>query len=482
MATSLKEKSLSIAQMIVFICVLTFSTNVFAMGWMPDQKPETEVVTIATSNLLGNKGEIVLINADDLNQKALTLSGINKPQKIVLTSDGTRAFVTGGEDSKFCMVDLVNKSTQMIALESHFLEIRRTRDMALSADESKLIVLTYTHLTNVNSNIEIYDTNSLEMIKSFKINQGLTDLFRGFRITIDPKKDVIYMIATSIGGHIFAQVRAYTFDGQLTGESHKIDSDILDLNNYDIAISPQGDLLMVVSNKIYPFKVNENGLEALNPIGGSDSEQDTWYAGKTKILFTQNSGMIYVNSSGIRIPGVTNVGGSSVCLSKDSVLENDENPFVFSLVDFFNDGFINWIVDQMGDTVNDVADIIDPGQLYGIADSTIEENTCYMVISSVTSLASDASKITDGKYILVIFKTLPLVGNVWVGGRILSHYPNSIAVDPGNDVLSISYWWEKKVGLYYRYKGLGWLLSEEEIVSLEQYPNTIGIENVPSPW
>jgi hypothetical protein len=81
-----------------------------------------------------------------------------------------------------------------------------------------------------------------------------------------------------------------------------------------------------------------------------------------------------------------------------------------------------------------------------------------------------------------MFHRLPLVGNVWVGGRVLSHYPNSIAVDPGNDVLSISYWWEKKVGLYYRYKGLGWLLSEEEIVTLEQYPNKIGIENVPSAW
>ena len=482
MKSNIKKNAQKIIECLIFIYLIAFTTNVFSMGYFPDEDPETEVVAAATSDLIGNKGSIVLVNADDLMQTPVDLSGINEPKKIIMTSDGKKAFVSGGEDSKFCVVDLVNKTTKMISLESHFLEIRRVRDMALSNDEKKLLVMTYTHLTNAKSNIEIYDTSSLEMISSFKVNKELTDLYRGFKMTIDQTRDVIYLVATTIGGHIWAQVRAYKFDGNMIGEPMKIDSDILDLNNYDIAISPQGDLLIAVSKKIYPFKVSDKGLEALNPIGGSDSKDDSWFAGKTKILFTKSSGMIYINSSGIRIPGVTNIGGSSICLSKDSVLQNSEDPFVFSLVDFFNDGLINWIVDQMGDDINKAADFFDPGQLYGIADSTIEENTCYMVISSVTSLAADATDITDGKYILVIFKTLPLVGNVWVGGRVLSNYPNSIAVDPGNDVLTLTYWWEKKIGIYYRYKGLGWLLSEEEIINLDKYPNLIGIENVPSAW
>jgi hypothetical protein len=476
------KKTLTIIPCILSICILTIISNSFAMGYFPDQDPETEIVTIATSDMMGNNGSLVLVNADDLMQSPLTLSGINEPDEVLVTNDGTTAFVSGGEDSKICVVDLINKTTQFITLESHFLEMRRVRDMALTSDGTKLIALTYTHLTNAKSNIEIYSTETMEMISSFQIHQGLTDVYRGFRITIDPTKDVIYMIATSIGGHIWAQVRAYSFDGQMIGAPQKIDSDILDLNNYDIAVSPQGDLLLAVSKKIFPFKINNIGLEALNPISGSGAENETWYAGKTKILFTKDSGMIYVNSSGIRIPGVSNIGGSSVCLSKDRIMDNDQDPFVFSLVDFFNDGLINWIVDQMGEDINKVTDLLDPGQLYGIADSTIEDNTCYMVISSVTSLAADASDITDGKYILVIFKTLPLIGNVWVGGRILSHYPNSIAVDPGNDVLTVSYWWEKKVGIYYRYKGLGWLLSEEEMITLDQYPHAVGIENVPAVW
>jgi len=482
MKAFLNPKKVSIILITLSLGLFTIITNGFAMGYFPDEDPETEVVTIATSDVIGNKGSIVMVNADNLIQSPATLSGINEPDEILITPDGKTAFVSGGENSKICAVNLINKTIQYITLESHFLEIRRVRDMALTSDGSRLIVLTYTHLTNANSNIEIYNTNTLERMSSFKIHQGLTDLYRGFRISIDPTRDVIYMVTTSIGGHIWAQVRAYSFGGMMIGESQTIDSDILDLNNYDIAISPQGDLLLAVSKKIFPFKVTDTGLQPLNPIGGESSENETWYAGKTKILFTQNSGMIYINSSGIRVPGVTNIGGSSVCLSKDRILENDDDPFVFSLVDFFNDGLINWIADQMGDDVNKVTDLLDPGQLYGIADSTIEDNTCYMVISSVTSLAADASEITDGKYILVIFKTLPLVGNVWIGGRILSHYPNSIAVDPGNDVLTLSYWWEKKVGIYYRYKGLGWLLSEEEIIPLDQYPHAVGIENVPAVW
>jgi len=480
MKKEFKIKTLKIF-VIVFGSLFILSTTAWSMGWMPNQEPETEVVSIATSDVLGNNGTIVMVNADDLTQSPVNLSGINEPKEILMTPDGKQAFVSGGESKCFCVVDLINKTTQLIDIESHFLEIRRIRDMALTKDGGRLIILTYTHLTNANSNIEIYDTTSLEMISSFQIHQSITDGYRGFRLTVDPTRDVIYMIATSIGGHIWAQVRAYTFDGELIGEKHKIDSDILDLNNYDIAIAPQGDLLIAVSNKIIPFKVTDAGLEALNPVGGGDDD-NSWYAGKTKILFTKDSGMIYVNSSGIRIPGVSNIGGSSVCLSKSHILNNDENPMVFSLVDFFNDGLINWIVDQMGEDINKVTDLLDPGQLYGIVDSTIEDNTCYMVISSVTSLAANASEITDGKYILVIFKTLPLVGNVWVGGRILSQYPGSIAVDPGNDVLVVSYWWDKEVGLYYRYKGLGWLLSEEEIVPLEQFPNALGIGNVPAVW
>ena len=72
--------------------------------------------------------------------------------------------------------------------------------MDLTADGSKLLLLTYAYPTNVSSHIEIYNTGDLTLSNSFSIPQGIFDTYRGYRFTVDPTRERIYLIATTIGG------------------------------------------------------------------------------------------------------------------------------------------------------------------------------------------------------------------------------------------------------------------------------------------
>jgi len=342
--------------------------------------------------------------------------------------------------------------------------------MALSADGTKLVVGTWSVFNG--GHIEVYDTSTLGLTISFKLFSGLTDPYKfGNKLVLDPKHDVVYVITTTgiIGTN--PQVRGFNLsNGSIFDSGKEIESDeIITYGNYDIAVAPQGDLLLAVSKKIFPFKITDTGLEALNPIEGKSG--DTFY-GKTKILFSKNWGRVYVNSAGFYLPVLFNLGGSAYCLDKAKILANDPNPYVFSLVDFVHDDLIKWIVGLLS---QDIENIIDPAQLYGIADSAIEGDTCYMVIASVASTALDLTGLQGGKYILAIFKTLPLVGNVWVGGKIIDWYPSNIGVNPANITLILSYFWRNQVGVYKRNPVLGWPLTSEKLIDIGNYPRALDI-------
>ncbi|MCD6571536.1 MAG: hypothetical protein J7L53_12615 [Deltaproteobacteria bacterium] len=434
------------------------------------------VTIVATADLLGDNGQAALINTDEPDETPIIVDIVENPSKILCSLDGTKAYVIGSADDEFSVIDLMTKTSEFVDIEEHLLQTRRIWDMGLSADGSKLIVGTRP-LLNYTSNIEIYDTASLELLGSFSISLNPLDPYRGRKLVVDPQKEAIYVIATALLGTV-AQVRAFAFDGTVLDAGKPIDSDLLDLNNYDIAISPDGDLLLAVSTKIFPFKVTDDGLEALNPIAGKGEGDNYKYYGKTKILFTKNYNMIYVNSAGLYIPGLCNIGGSCVCLDKQKILNNDEDPFVFSLVDFVNDDLIKWIVGMLDENIED---IIDPLQLYGIADSAIEGDTCYMVIASVKSMAFDLTGLQGGKYILAIYKTLPLIGNIWIGGKVIDTYPNNIAVNPEKDSMVLSYFWKNKIDIFERNPLLRWLLTSSTQVDLNNYPWALDMASVPLP-
>jgi hypothetical protein len=418
---------------------------------------------VATSDLLtGNNGKVVLINTDDLTQVPVTVDGVNGlSQQVIVSPDGATAYVCNAlGDNRICIVNLLNQSSAYLDLDN------AVWDMALTADGAKLVVGKQSTIDV----IEIYDTVTLDLLQSFAIAPNVLDYFQGRKLVLDPEREVIYLIATN--WLLQSQVRAYTFDGTMLGDGYAIDSDLPVVDDYDIAIAPAGDLLLAVSSKIYPYTVSDAGLTALDPIDAKVSGNKGTLFGKTKILFTKNTNMVYVNSAGLWVPPF-NLGGSAYCLDKEKILANDPNPFVFSQVDFFQDAFIKWIVGLLS---KDIADIIDQVSLYGIADSTVEGDTCYMVIASVGSWALDLAGEANGKCILSIFYTLPVINlNVWVGGKIFDTYPSAIGINRANDTLVLSYFWKNQVGVFKKDPILGWLLTEETKIDLGNYPKALSM-------
>jgi len=420
---------------------------------------------VATSDMLtGDNGKVVLINTDDLTQAPVTVDGVNGLfQQVIVSPDGATAYVYSAiGDNRICIVNLLNQSSSYLDLD------HAVWDMALTADGAKLVVGKQSTIDV----IEIYDTVTLDLLQSFPLAPNLLGYCQGRKLALDPKREVIYLIATTVLQQ--AQVRAYKFDGTMLGDGHAIANDLAlpVLDDYDIAIAPAGDLLLAVSSQIYPYLVSDAGLADLNPIPPQVSGYEGTLWGKTKILFTKNTNMVYVNSAGFWLPPF-NFGGSAYCLDKQKILTNDPDPFVFSLVDFFHDDFIKWIVRLLSE---DIEDIIDPASLYGIADSTISGDTCYMVIASVASMALDLTGLTNGKCILAIYHTLPGTHfNVWVGGKVFDAYPSAIGINRANNTLVLSYLWKNQVGVFKKDPFLGWFSTEETKIDLGNYPKALSM-------
>jgi len=414
---------------------------------------------VVTADFSGDNGQVVLINTDDLTQAPVTVDGVNGPfQQVIVSPDGATAYVCSAfGDNKICIVNLLNQSSSYLNLD------HAVWDMALTADGAKLVV----GIQSLPDIIEIYDTVTQDLLQSFSLSGPIN---QGRKFVLDPEREVIYVIATNL--LLGAQVRAYTFDGSLLGGGYAIDSNLPVVDDYDIAIAPTGDLLLAVSSQIYPYLVSDAGLTALNPIPPKVSGDQGTLFGKTKILFTKNTNLIYVNSSGLWLPPL-NLGGSAYCFDKQKILANDPDPFVFSQVDFFQDDFIKWIVGLLSE---DIADIIDPLALYGIADSMISGDTCYIVIASVGSWALDLTGLTNGKCILSVFKTLPGINlNIWVGGKIFDTFPNAIGVNRANNTLVLSYFWKNQVGVFKKDPALGWLLTEETTMGVGNFAKSLSM-------
>jgi hypothetical protein len=314
------------------------------------------------------------------------------------------------------------------------------------------------------------------------------DPFRwAWKFAVHPTLDVIYVLAAD---GINARVRAYsTIDGTLLGgmEYPIANSGIANLLDYKLAISPQGDLLLALSSKTFPFAINPDGSLKVLYDTNSDgiSEGIDWQAndnatlfGKTDVLFSKTNGIIYINSAGLHI-GIFNLAGGSVCMSKAKILAENANPYIYSLTDFVDD-LLPWIVKQLG--YPNIADLIDPLQLYGISASVMVGNTCFMFIAPIVSIETESLTIPN---IMAVFNSV-FTGFTpfWVGGMVTTTYANNMAVNPAMTTLCLTNKWAKSMDVWSKNPILGWAgMKKKGTIDFgeDTYPQTLGMANLAKP-
>ncbi|WP_152004389.1 hypothetical protein [Desulfoluna spongiiphila] len=459
-----------------FLALLLCTTAVLA-----GCREDTAVISTTNLPLGGTEGQTLLLNTNDPDEVAPVV--IDTPGCAVVSvrsADEKKVFIaqrrTGND--VISVVDADSKTASELAIESHTLQVRHIWDMVLSGDGSKLVVGTR-NSAFTSCEVEIYDTASLNRLASFSLKRFWADYYRiGQKLAVNPVKDELYAMVK--GDEIQdVRIRAVSFDGTFLGEDLTMNADHWDYN-YGFGVSSNGKLLIGVSDKIYPFEATDEGLVPLPPIAGDDDEEFA-YHGKVKVLFAEDFSVVYITSSGVYLPGTTNLGGVCSVLNVSKILAGDPDPFIHSTVDFIYDDFITWVAGNLSSTVGD---LLDPLQLYGIADACMVGNTCYMVIASVAGLGTDMADITDGKYILSAFETMPLGGQVWLGGKVLTRYPSSLSVNGAGDTLVITYPWDKAIDILK--KSGSWLtpsstpvdLDALEILGAETYPKTVDMTAV----
>ena len=426
-------------------------------------REDTAVISTTDLPVGGTRGATVLINTNTPEKVApMVLDTPGLPLVSVLSRDMKRVFIArriSGNDAVF-VVDTDTKTVSEMAIESHTLQLRKIWDMVLSGDGSKLLIGTRNTL-HTDCRVEIYDTASLGRKGSFSLKRHAFDYYRiGIKLAVNPVKDELYAMVK--GDEIQAvRIRALTFAGDFLGEDLTMNADHWDYH-YGFGVSSNGELLMGVSDRIYPYKIRDGGLVALPPITGKDGEAFNYY-GEIKVLFSEDFSVVYVTSSGAYLAGTTNLGGVCSVLNVEKIVAGDPDPFIHSTVDFIYDDFIKWVAGNLSSTVGE---LLDPLQLYGIADACMVGNTCYVIIASVAGLGVDMADLIDGKYILSAFETLPLGGQVWLGGKVLSQYPGHLTVNGANDTLMVTYPWNGGVDIFK--KSGSWLTPTTDHVNLEK--------------
>ena len=148
---------------------------------------------------------------------------------------------------------------------------------------------------------------------------------------------------------------------------------------------------------------------------------------------------------------------------------------LYDMIDFMED-LVPYFSGLLGDDMyQEIMDMFLGDTLFGIAASTMQKNTCYMLVAPVV----DASLIVDsGLYLLLVSSYDPILGmNVITGLRVLTEYPNGIAVNKDRDTMIISYSQanSKKIEIINKDDFLGWALSGSIAEELENNPRAMGI-------
>ncbi len=455
---------------------------------------DTTAVVVTTDNTGTSNETATLVNTDDLTIAPVNISlgNMDEPNMVVVSPDSTKAYVASTHypgvaygSNKVQVIDIKTKAiTKTITVDDDIYDIK------LNPSGSRLYIGSWNVFHAI---IDIYDTTIMESVGSFDTDESVlwppyADPFRwAWKLAVHPTLDVVYVLAAN---GIDARVRAYsTTDGTLIGgmEYPIANSGIANLLDYKLAISPEGDLLLSLSSKIFPFAINEDGslrvLYDTNADGISEGidwqETDSatlW--GKTDILFTKTKGVIYINSAGVHA-GILNLAGGSVCMSKAKILAENANPYIYTLTDFVDD-LLPWIVKQLG--YPNVADLIDPLQLYGISASVMVDNTCFMFIAPIISI--ETADLTIPNIFVVFNSVFTGFTPFWVGGMVTTTYTNNMAVNPAKTTLCLTNKWAKSMDVWSKNPIVGWAgMKKKGTINFgdETYPQTLGMASLPKP-
>ena len=460
----------------VILLLVSFALSIWMVTGC-DQPSDTEdIAVVASANLLGgDNGKIELIDTKDPSVDHTVLSGVKKPMRTLVSPDGLTAYVGGSNPPVVSVVDIPNRTAV-----NHGVDGNSIWDMALSADGARLVVGVNKGLLNY-SQIVVYDTTDMSILHNFNAYEsGLfpTSVY-GCKLAVHPSADMVYVISKDLLS-LNIYLRTFSFTEGLKGTRIKIASQSWlggDFDDYDLGISPDGTLLLAVSSDVFPYVLDGETFlpTALYVNGGIGVDNSPALKGNSTLLFSENGKYIYINSSGIRYLDLINDGGGSILLSRKRIDAEDPQPVLYDMIDFIED-LVPYLSGLLGDDMyQEIMDMFLGDTLFGIAASTIQKNTCYMLVAPVV----DASLIVDsGLYLLLVSSYDPILGmNVITGLRVLTEYPNGISVNKERDTMIISYSQanSKKIEIINRDDFLGWSLSGSIAEELENNPRAMGI-------
>ncbi len=426
---------------------------------------DTAIVTSA------NTVSLVGTGTENPGTETLDLGAMNSPNKLLVSPNGRKSYICrakwgesadGDTDTDVInVVDLANGVIEGSFTTQEHLQppdneptTRLIWDMQLSRDGSRLVVGTCGG--NEGGRIEVYDTTDNSLVGYYQLpyqEVGPLNTYWGYRsgysIVLHPTKDIVYAIVSNgpQGWWADSRVSALSFEGlasgsvmtELSGFRIALSNVFFDFGDFSIKMAPEGDLLVAVSSGIYPFKVEADG--SLTKLYGGDGRlvvenpngDDSDLLGRTDVLFTQDKQQLYVNWSGLDL-GLLRLNGGSVCLDNEKLLAGDADPFLFTWLDFFQDVIPDLVRSLLSDDFDWIADLLDSG-MYGVAVSTIVDNTVFMVIAPLV----DANSILEaGGVLLVVFETNMFGAQAFRASKILDFYPTDISVNPDNNQLILA--------------------------------------------
>lgn len=455
---------------LLFGCAFFFCTGC-------DQQAGPETITVVASADLagGGNGTISLINADLPHDDYTVLDGVKKPTHVIISPDGATAYVCGSSDATIAVVDIASRSVVKYGVNGNTIW-----DMALTKDGKRLVIGTNRGLLNYGRVI-IYNTENMGVLNDFMAyeNELIPTSVYGCKLAVHPTAGYVYVISKDLLS-VNIYVRAFSPDGSMAGKRIKIASQSWfggDFDDYDIGISPDGRLLLAISSDVFPFAIDDTTFVPFGLYGNSGIGVDNSPAlkGKSTLLFSENGKYMYVNSTGIRYLDLINDGGGSLLLSRKKIMAEEENPVLYDIIDFMEDMVPILSTYFAGDTYQKIIDMFMGENLFGVAASTIQGNTCYMLLAPVV----DTSTITEeGLYLLVISTYDAILGmNILSDVRLLTEYPNGISVNDKKNIMTISYSRSglRRLEIIKKSAIGGWAFSGSEIATLENNPRVLGI-------
>jgi YVTN family beta-propeller protein len=152
---------------------------------------------IYVANIAGTTVDVI----DPTTNKVVdAIHGIEAPEGVHFSPDGSRVYITYGAEN---FLDVVDRKTGKIIKKVPI--SGRANDLAVTNDGRRILIC----IAETPGALDIIDTDSLEKIKSIPFNNGLHDI----ELTADGK----YAVAGSVGGKFaaFFDVEKERLDGQM---------------------------------------------------------------------------------------------------------------------------------------------------------------------------------------------------------------------------------------------------------------------------